>query len=81
MSKKTFEQALAKLEQIVTELEQGNLTLDMGLKKFDEGIQLVSFCGQKLDQARSQVDLLLNQDGRLMAIPFGDKAEIGTDCV
>jgi len=69
MSKKTFEQALAKLEQIVAELEHGQAGLDMSLKKFDEGIQLAAFCGQKLAEARSRVDLLLttDEDGGLPA--------------
>jgi exodeoxyribonuclease VII small subunit len=72
MSKKTFEQALAKLEQIVTELEQGGSALEPGLKKFDEGIQLAAFCGRKLAEARSQADLLLRgEDGTLAAAPFG----------
>jgi exodeoxyribonuclease VII small subunit len=71
MSKKNFEQALARLEQIVAELELGDLALDASLKKFNEGIQLASFCGQKLDEVRSQVDLLLKQeDGSLAAEPF-----------
>ena len=72
MSKKTFEQALAKLEQLVTELEQGQPSLDLSLKKFDEGIQLAAFCGQKLAEARRRVDLLLcNEDGGQAAVPFG----------
>jgi exodeoxyribonuclease VII small subunit len=71
MSKKKFEQALARLEQIVAELEEGNLALDTSLKKFNEGIQLASFCSQKLDEARSHVDLLQHQkDGSLAAEPF-----------
>ncbi len=71
MSKKNFEQALARLEQIVTELEEGNLALDTSLKKFNEGIQLASFCSQKLDEACSHVDLLLHhEDGSLTAEPF-----------
>lgn len=71
MSKKTFEQALAKLEQLVTELEQGQSSLDLSLKKFDEGVQLAAFCGQKLAEARSRAELLLRQeDGGLAAASF-----------
>ncbi len=76
MSKKTFEQALAKLEQLVAELEQGDIALDTGLKKFDEGVQLAAFCGQKLHEARSRVDLLLgNEDSGLTAVPFSAAGE------
>lgn len=77
MAKKTFEQALAKLEQIVTELEQGGADLDLSLKKFDEGVQLASFCRQKLAEARSQVELLLSRDGGLAAAPFAEDAGAG----
>jgi len=72
MAKKTFESALSKLEQITTELEEGELGLEKSLKKFDEGIQLVDFCSEKLDEARSQVDLLMKKNGKLSAAPFAE---------
>ncbi|WP_417913640.1 exodeoxyribonuclease VII small subunit [Candidatus Electronema sp. JM] len=76
MTKKTFEQALAKLEQLVAELEQGDIALDSGLKKFDEGVQLAAFCSQKLHEARSRVDLLLdNETDGLTAVPFNTAGE------
>lgn len=75
MAKKTFESALARLEQIATELEEGDLSLEKSLKKFDEGIVLVHFCNQKLEEARSRVDLLLKKDNTLAAEPFnGEKS-------
>jgi len=72
MAKKTFESALNKLEQITTELEEGELGLEKSLKKFDEGIQLVHFCSEKLEEARSQVDLLLKKDDKLSSLPFSE---------
>ncbi|HDO30710.1 MAG TPA: exodeoxyribonuclease VII small subunit, partial [Desulfobacteraceae bacterium] len=65
MAKKTFENALARLEQITSDLEEGELSLEDSLKKFDEGIGLVKFCNSKLEEARSRVELLLKQDGTL----------------
>jgi exodeoxyribonuclease VII small subunit len=38
MAKRTFENALTKLDRITAELEQGDLSLDKSLKKFDEGV-------------------------------------------
>lgn len=70
MAKKTFESALRKLEQITSELEQGELGLDKSLKKFDEGVQLVNFCNDQLNAARSKVDLLLKKNDTLTHIPF-----------
>lgn len=72
MAKKTFENALSRLEQITTELEQGKLGLDRSLKKFEEGVQLANFCNEKLDEARSQVTLLLKKNSGLTTAPFTD---------
>ncbi|MCI5149539.1 MAG: exodeoxyribonuclease VII small subunit [Candidatus Electrothrix sp. MAN1_4] len=74
MAKRTFENALTKLDRITAELEQGDLSLDNSLKKFEEGVQLVSFCNEKLEEARSQVDLLLKKNGTLTAIPFTEES-------
>ena len=73
MAKKTFESALSKLEQITAELEQGDLGLEKSLKKFDEGVQLVDFCSEKLEEARTQVELLMKKNGRLSAVPFAEE--------
>lgn len=70
MAKKTFESALGKLELITTELEAGELGLEKSLKKFDEGVQLVEFCSKRLEEARSQVELLQKNKGELSAVPF-----------
>ena len=73
MAKRTFENALTKLDRITAELEQGDLGLDNSLKKFDEGVQLVKFCNEKLEEARSQVDLLLKKNDTLTAVPFSEE--------
>ncbi len=73
MAKKTFESALSRLEQITTELEQGELSLEKSLKKFDEGIRLVRFCSTQLEEARSRVDLLLEKSGQLEPVPFDEE--------
>lgn len=70
MSKKSFEEALESLEQITRELENGNLSLEKSLKKFDEGIKLAELCNHKLEEAQHKVDLLLKKDGRLTSVPF-----------
>ena len=57
MSKKsnTFEESIARLEQIVRGLEQGNVPLEESLKLFQEGTELVRSCGQLLDAADLQI--------------------------
>lgn len=53
-----FEEALKKLEKIVEDLEKGDLSLDDGLKKYQEGIELARICSQKLDSAKKKIDIL-----------------------
>lgn len=78
MAQKTFESAMARLEQITEELEDGEISLEKSLKKFDEGIKLAEFCNAQLAEARAKVEMLLEKNGRLQAVPFegmdrGDK--------
>jgi exodeoxyribonuclease VII small subunit len=72
MAKQTFEDALARLEQLTEDLEDGNLSLDKSLKKFDEGIKLAAFCNSCLNEARAKVELILNKDGQLESVPFNE---------
>ncbi len=72
MAKKNFEESLAKLEQIAEELEDGELSLEASLKKFDEGIKLADFCNSKLDEAQVKVELLLKKDNTVQSVPFGE---------
>lgn len=70
MAKKTFEEALARLEEITRELEEGDLPLEKSLKKFDEGIKLAEFCSAQLAEAKAKVEILLEKDGKLETAPF-----------
>lgn len=54
----TFEQALARLEEIVKGLENGSLPLDKSIELFEEGNALVKLCTQKLDAAEQKVRIL-----------------------
>ena len=71
MAKKTFEQSLKQLEEIVQELESGDLPLEKALKKFEEGIQLSKLCSQTLDETEQKISILLKgQDGGIIEKPF-----------
>ncbi|MDD5758267.1 MAG: exodeoxyribonuclease VII small subunit [Desulfobulbaceae bacterium] len=72
MAKQSFEESLEKLEQITREMENGDLSLESSLKKFDEGIRLADFCTKKLDEAQKKIDILINRDGALNAEPFDE---------
>ena len=71
MSKTTFEQSMKKLEQIVQELESGDLPLEEAMQKFEEGIKLSKLCSEKLDETEKKVTLLLqDQKGNVSEKPF-----------
>jgi exodeoxyribonuclease VII small subunit len=59
MAKKTFEQSMMHLEQIVNELESGELPLEQAIKKFEEGMELSRFCSQKLEETERKITLLM----------------------
>jgi len=69
--KEKFEDALDKLEKIVSQLEEGDISLEESLKLFEEGIRLSRFCNQKLDEAEKRVEILLKgKDGAMETEPF-----------
>lgn len=53
--KKTFEESMARLEEIVSRLEKGEVPLDESIALFEEGTKLAAECGKKLDQAEQAV--------------------------
>jgi len=59
MAKKTFEQAMKQLEQIVQDLESGDMPLEKAIKKFEEGIQLSKYCTEKLDESEKRITILM----------------------
>ncbi len=56
-----FEQAMARLEAIVGELERGDLPLDESLKIFEEGIRLSKSCLKVLEDAEKKVEVLVQE--------------------
>ena len=58
-----FEDCLARLEQIVTALETGNLPLEESLKVFEEGIALARHCSRYLDDAERRIEMLVKDEG------------------
>ena len=58
-----LEKSLADLEELVEELESGDLPLEKALKKFEEGIKLTRGCRAALKEAEQKVEVLLNSAG------------------
>ena len=66
-----FEDALARLEQIVDTLEAGNLPLEDSLKVFEEGVGLARRCARYLDEAEKRIELLTKDEAGLLRVePF-----------
>ncbi len=59
----TFESALKRLEEIVTKMETGDITLDESIKAFEEGQELVKFCLSKLENAEARLKRLEEDAG------------------
>lgn len=62
VKKQSFEQAMGRLEEIVTRLERGECELDESLKLFEEGAKLARICNDMLDKAEQKVNILLNAE-------------------
>ena len=64
--KMSFEDALARLEAIVHQLESGALPLEESIKQFEEGMRLSKICGDKLSDAENKIEQLVKRsDGTL----------------
>ncbi len=65
-----FEKALAELEKLVEEMEQGKLSLEESLKRFEKGIALTSECQDALQKAELKVQELIEKNGKLLEKDF-----------
>ena len=75
--KKNFETSLKELEEIVEQLEAGDLPLERSLELFEQGVKLSRDCQQRLDEAERRVELLLKtSDGTFTKTDFDDDEEI-----
>lgn len=63
-----FEKKMARLEEIVTKMEGGDMSLEDSLKAFEEGVKLSRECNQQLAQAEQKVKLLLSIDTNGQAV-------------
>ena len=74
MSKKTFEEQITRLVQIVSALEQGDVKLSDSLALFEEGTKLIAACSKELDQAEQKVvKLMKGPDGAPVELPFEEE--------
>ena len=67
-----FEEALARLEEIVRLLEQGESTLDESLTLFEEGVKLARFCSNKLDEAEGKIEIMI-REGQIQPLEVAEE--------
>jgi len=65
-----FEQALEDLEELVTAMEEGELSLEESLQAFEKGIKLTRECQSALKKAEQKVQVLINEDGDTKEFEF-----------
>ncbi len=77
MSKKKsttlFEDSLAEIEQLVTQLEQGEISLEDSLKSFERGVTLTRICQKALQEAEQKVQILIEKNGTHNLESFADE--------
>lgn len=66
-----FEEAMAALEEIVSELEHGDVPLEQAIDLFQRGMKLSQVCGIKLEQVERKIEMIVEEDGELRKKPFG----------
>lgn len=71
-----FEEALARLEEIVRTLESGDSSLQKSLLLFEEGIRMARICSRRLDEAETRIRVLLEgEDGSLYEEAWDDDGD------
>lgn len=64
IAKMSFEEAMAALESVVSQLEQGQVALEQSLSLYDRGAALKAHCAAKLKEAEEKVELIRVSEGR-----------------
>lgn len=70
-----FEETMNKLEQIAKELENGDLTLEQSVSKFEEGMKLSKTCSDLLENAEKRITILLKDGDQIKEENFVQEEE------
>lgn len=69
-----FEHAIQQLEEIVVNMEQGDIPLEEALSQFEQGVKLVKHSAEKLKQAEQRVQILLEKNGESKLVDFNSES-------
>lgn len=62
---KNFEENIKRLEEIVSNLEKGNISLENSIELFEEGIKLTKVCNDKLESIENKINILIQKNGSI----------------
>ena len=65
MKEANFEETMKELEKIASELENGDLSLEESVEKFEEGMKLSKKCNDIIEKAEKKITILLQKDGKI----------------
>ncbi len=71
-----FEDAIARLEQIVRMLDSGNVPLDKSLELYEEGVKLVKICNSRLENAEQKIKILVEKNGEYQEEDFSKDSKV-----
>jgi exodeoxyribonuclease VII small subunit len=74
-----FEESIARLEQIVADMEDGKLSLEDTIKRFEEGQGLIRLCTRKLNEVEKKVEILVKKGDQVTAEPFEASSAGGSE--
>lgn len=67
---KTFESALEEIQELIGDLEDGNIPLKKSMAKFKEGAELLKFCQKELKEAEMSIQKIIDKDGKIKLEEF-----------
>lgn len=70
MKEESFETKMQALEQIVSDLEKGDLNLDDSVKKFEQGMKISKECSKMLEETEKRITILLNDENEIVEEDF-----------
>ncbi|GGD70048.1 exodeoxyribonuclease VII small subunit [Paenibacillus nasutitermitis] len=71
----SFEEAMERLEVIVSQLENGDVPLEQAIDLFQEGMKISQLCGAKLEQVEKKIEVLIESEGGLIKKTFAPANE------
>ncbi|MDQ0256248.1 exodeoxyribonuclease VII small subunit [Evansella vedderi] len=75
LSELTFEQAMERLEEVVSKLEEGDVPLEEAINMFHDGMKLSKFCHDKLQKVDKQMTEVLSEDGEITPFDVEEQGE------